>query len=310
MAVIFPGQGAQYVGMGVDLAAGSSEAREVWERVSAVIDLDLLRLAGEGPEAELTRTANAQPALLAASLAVVAALRRQWWEPLVGAGLSLGEYSALVASGALDLEDAARLVRLRGRLMEEAVPSGTGAMAAIMGLEREAVAAVCRDASGSEVVEPANFNCPGQVVVSGHAGAVARAVEAARAAGARRAVRLTVSGPFHSSLMRPAGDGLATALEEVPLRPGSFPVVANVSATVPGGAVAVREALVRQVSSPVLWEDSLRRMAAMGARVFLELGPGNSLAGLVGRTLGDAVVMSVDDSRSLAAALAELEGAC
>ena len=298
------------MGMGVELAAARPEARAAWERVSEAVSRDLLRLAADGPEDELTRTVNAQPALFAASLAVVAALKRHWWAPLVGAGLSLGEYTALVASGTLDLEETARLVRLRGLLMEDAVPQGVGSMAAIIGLDRKTVDDICAGASGPEIVEPANYNCPGQIVVSGHRVAVERAMKLAQAAGARKVVKLAVSGPFHSRLMRPAAMRLAEALEQVSVRPGTFPVVANATATVPDDPASLRQSLARQVSAPVLWEDGLARMQAMGARLFLELGPGDSLAGMVSRSLKGVAVHSVGDPQSLEAALAKLEGGC
>ncbi len=307
---MFPGQGAQHVGMGVKLAAARPEARSAWERVSEAVGHDLLRLAADGPEVELTRTVNAQPALLAAGLAVAEVLKRHWWAPLVGAGLSLGEYTALVASGALDLQETARLVRLRGSLMEDAVPRGVGSMAAIIGLDRKTVDDVCAEASGSEIVEPANYNCPGQIVISGHDAAIERAMKLARTAGARKVVKLTVSGPFHSRLMQPAGVRLAEALERISVREGAFPVVANATATVPADAASLRRSLASQVSAPVLWEDGLGRMQAMGARLFLELGPGNSLAGMVARTLEGATVHSVSDLQSLETALAKLEGGC
>ncbi|HSW10783.1 MAG TPA: ACP S-malonyltransferase [Bacillota bacterium] len=310
VAVLFPGQGSQHVGMGVELAAARPEAREAWDRVSEAVGRNLLRLVADGPEDELTRTVNAQPALLAAGLAVVAALRRHWWAPLVGAGLSLGEYTALVASGTLDLEETARLVRLRGSLMEDAVPRGVGSMAAIIGLDRKTVADICGEASGSEVVEPANYNSPGQIVVSGHDGAVERAMKLARAAGARKVVKLAVSGPFHSRLMQPAGARLAEALDRIAVRPGAFPVVANSTATVPDDPASLRRSLARQVSAPVLWEDGLTRMQAMGARLFLELGPGTSLAGMVARSLEGVRVHSAGDLQSLEVALAKLEEGC
>jgi [acyl-carrier-protein] S-malonyltransferase len=296
--------------MGVELAAARPEAREAWDRVSAAVGRDLLRLAADGPEDELTRTVNAQPALLAAGLAVVAALRRHWWAPIVGAGLSLGEYTALVASGALNIEETARLVRLRGTLMEEAVPRGVGSMAAIIGLDRTAVIGICREASGPELVEPANYNCPGQIVISGHHGAVERAMKIARANGARKVVKLPVSGPFHSRLMRPAGARLAEALERMAVRRGTFPVVANATATVPEDPASLRRSLASQVSAPVLWEDGLTRMQAMGATLFLELGPGTSLAGMVARSLDGARVHSISDPQSLEAALAKLQEGC
>ena len=283
VAWLFPGQGTQSVGMGKALFEASKAAREVFERADDALEAPLSRLCFEGPEAELTLTANAQPAILTASMAALAALREAWPElppPAFAAGHSLGEYSALVAAGALALEDAVRLVRLRGRAMQAAVPEGEGGMAAIMGGDEPSVLALCDDARGTDVLAPANFNAPGQIVVAGHKAAVQRAAELA-AGRKMKAIVLNVSAPFHSALMKPAADAVQAALTGITVSPPAFPVVSNVDARANGDASRIPGLLVRQIDGAVLWDASVRVLAEAGISHALEIGPGKVLAGLV-----------------------------
>jgi [acyl-carrier-protein] S-malonyltransferase len=305
LAWLFPGQGSQSVGMGRDVLAVSPAARAVFERVDEALGERLSRLVLEGPEEELTLTANSQPAILATSCAILAAVRERLPElgpPAFAAGHSLGEYSALVAAEALSLEDAARLVRARGGAMQEAVPAGTGAMSAILGLEPARVEELCRQATaasaGVEVCSPANFNAPGQVVVAGHAGAVARVGELVAAAKGR-AIPLKVSAPFHCSLMEPAARALRVELARIAVRPLRFPIVANVDAQPNGEAERVKDLLILQVDHPVRWDESVRRMVEGGITHALEIGPGKVLAGLMKRIAKDVKVLSVGDAAAL-----------
>jgi [acyl-carrier-protein] S-malonyltransferase len=304
VAAVFPGQGAQYVGMGRALAEKYPDARRIFERASASIEFDLLQLCAVGPEEALRHTANTQPAILAASLACLATLPLQ---PACAAGLSLGEYTALVCAGALSLEDAVRLVRLRGTYMQEACAGRDTMMAAVMGLGTDDVRALCAEQAHLGVVEPANFNSPGQVVIGGDAPAVRAALEAARRRGARRAVPLQVSAPFHTALMRPAADRLAADLERTPIRPARIPVFANVSAAPVRTPAEIRDALLRQVASPVLWEQSVRAIYETGVRLFVEVGPGTTLSGMIRRTL-PIETCHVEDPASRDAAAEMLAG--
>jgi [acyl-carrier-protein] S-malonyltransferase len=310
IAWLFPGQGSQAVGMAADVVAGSAAARAVFERADAVLGEPLSRLILQGPEADLTVTANAQPALVATSTAILAALRERWpelLEPTFVAGHSLGEYSALVAAGALSLDDALRLVRARGRAMQEAVPPGTGAMSAILGVEPRRLEALCEQAAQGEVVSPANFNAPGQIVVAGHAAAVHRVGELV-AAEKGRAMPLKVSAPFHCALMAPAARALESELARVSVRPPRFPIVANFDARPNDEAGRVKELLVRQVDGVVRWEDSVRVMAAGGITHALEIGPGKVLARLVKRIAKDIKVLSVGDRAAIEEASAFFAG--
>jgi [acyl-carrier-protein] S-malonyltransferase len=307
-AFVFPGQGSQRVGMGRALAEAYPESRAVFEEADRVLGFPISRLCFEGPEDELQLTANTQPALLAASLAALQPLVARGVRPGWVAGHSLGEYSALVAAGALSLADALRTVRRRGEYMQEAVPVGVGAMAAILGLDEGAVEAACREASGAETVAPANLNSPGQVVIAGHATAVAPAGERCKASGARRAVRLPVSAPFHCSLMMPAQERLAGDLGRLAFSSPQVPIVSNVDARLVASAEECRDGLVRQVSSAVRWQESVELLAAEGASVFVEVGPGAVLAGLVRKTVREARVLGVDSPETLEAAVAELGG--
>jgi [acyl-carrier-protein] S-malonyltransferase len=284
-AWLFPGQGTQTVGMGKALAVASPAARDIFERADRALGFSVSALSFEGPEDELTLTKHAQPAILTASIAALAALREARPDltlPSYAAGHSLGEYSALVAAGALAFEDAVRLVHLRGRAMQDAVPAGRGAMAAIMGGDADAVEALCAEAAAGDVLAPANFNAPGQIVVSGSAEAVARAVELA---GARKlkAIPLKVSAPFHSALMAPAAKVVDQALADIPVSPLAFPVISNVEARPNDDASRVRELLVRQIDGAVRFHESITVMAEAGVTTALEIGPGKVLAGLVKR---------------------------
>jgi len=296
-AWLFPGQGSQAVGMGRDVLDASPAARAVMARADQVLGEPLSRLILEGPEEALTITANAQPAIVATSIAILAALREQWPElpaPAFAAGHSLGEYSALVAAGALDLDDALRLVRARGRAMQDAVPQGVGAMSAVMGVEAARLEALCEQAAQGEVVSPANYNGPGQIVVAGHAAAVARVGELL-AAEKGRAIALKVSAPFHCALMAPAARALEGVLAGVRVSAPRFPVVANFDARPNADPGRVKELLVRQVDGVVRWEDSVRAMAAAGVTHALEIGPGQVLARLVKRVAKNIQVLSVCD---------------
>jgi [acyl-carrier-protein] S-malonyltransferase len=288
--------------MGKELYASSAAAREVWERADAALGFSLKKLCFEGPEAELTLTKHAQPAIVTTSIAALAAIREALPDvalPACAAGHSLGEYSALVAAGALTLEDALRLVHLRGQAMQEAVPEGLGGMAAIMGGDPAAVEALCRDAAQGEVVSPANFNAPGQIVISGHKTAVARA---SALAGERKlkAIVLNVSAPFHCSLMAPAAARMKSALAELTPQALAFPVLANVEATPNADAGRITELLVRQVDSPVRWEETVVAMAEAGVTRALEIGPGKVLSGLAKRIDKRVSVLSVGDAESVA----------
>jgi [acyl-carrier-protein] S-malonyltransferase len=301
-AWLFPGQGTQQVGMGKQLFESSQAAREIWERADSALGFSLKQLCFEGPEAELTLTKFAQPAIVTCSIAALAAIREALPElplPACAAGHSLGEYSALVASSALDFEDAVKLVHLRGQAMQEAVPEGLGGMAAIMGGDAPSVEALCRDAADGEVVSPANFNAPGQIVISGHKTAVGRA--AALAADRKlRAILLNVSAPFHCSLMAPAALRMKSALADRNIGELSFPVLANVEARPNRAAQRVAELLVKQVDSPVLWEQTVTAMAESGVTRALEIGPGRVLAGLVKRIDKRVSVLSVGDAEGVA----------
>jgi [acyl-carrier-protein] S-malonyltransferase len=303
-ALLFPGQGSQKVGMGRALHEADAGARALFEEADAVLGYPLSKICFEGPEAELTSTANAQPAILTVSIAALGFLRARIAvavAPLAVAGHSLGEYSALVATGALRFADAVRLVHLRGKFMQEAVPAGVGAMAAILGLGAEEVAAVCREVAGAEVVSPANLNGGGQVVIAGHKAAVERACVAAKARGAKRAVSLAVSAPFHCALMQPAADRLAAELERVEFAAPDVPVVTNVDAAPNQDPTRVRELLTRQVTAPVRWEESVERLGSMGVTRAIEVGAGNVLAGLVRRIAPTIAVASAGDPGAILA---------
>lgn len=299
-AFIFPGQGSQYPGMGKELAENFKIAAETFAEADDTLGVRLSRICFEGPEDELKLTTNTQPAILTVSIAALRVVRTE--TPLTAtylAGHSLGEYSALVAAGALGFADALRTVRARGTFMQEAVPLGVGAMAAILGVEPEIIAEICQEAAQGEVVSPANFNSPGQIVIAGHAGAVARAIEIAKNRGFRKTMLLPVSAPFHCSLMAPAGERLAKTLAGIPIAPLEIPVVTNVLARANKNGELVRDSLVRQVSAPVLWEESVLHMVELGVERFIEIGPGKVLSGLVKRIAKGVFVSNVGDVATL-----------
>lgn len=300
IAFVFPGQGAQAVGMGKDVYDALPNSRAVFEKGDKVLGFPLSKLIFEGPDSELKQTVNTQPALLTASIAYLEALREQGLKPDYVAGHSLGEYSALVAAGVLSYEDAVTLVRLRGRFMEEAVPGGQGAMAAVLGAEREALAVLCQTISEeSGVVELANVNCPGQIVVSGSQEGVNGVVQRVKEAGGKRAIPLEVSGPFHSSMMRAAADRLAEELKKVTFNTPSVPVIVNVTASPVTDPEEIRELLVRQVYSPVLWQDSIEWLIADGVDTFVEIGSGSVLAGLIRKIDKTVKVININTLESV-----------
>ncbi len=304
LAFCFPGQGSQTVGMGRGFHDASAAARAVFQEASDTLGLDVARLCFEGPEAALQLTANTQPALLTVSVAAAAVLAERGLAPAIAAGHSLGEYSALVVTGALAFRDALRVVRHRGELMQDAVPVGTGAMAALLGLDLSVVEALCGEAAAGEVVEVANINSPGQIVIAGHKAAVERAVALAAQRGGKRSVMLPVSAPFHCRLMAPAAERLARTLEAVPTAAPRVPVVRNVDAGLTTRADEVAPFLVRQVVAPVRWTDCVRRMAVEGAATFLEVGPGRVLTGLLKRIDGALTAFVVEDPAGLDKAVA------
>lgn len=303
-AFVFPGQGAQEVGMGKDAYDALESSRAIYDKGDEVLGFPLSKLVFEGPEEVLKQTVNTQPALLTTSAAYLEALRGKGWQPDFVAGHSLGEYSALVAAGVLTFEDAVKLVRLRGQFMEEAVPGGIGAMAAVLGADRNALEELCRAVSESDgPVELANVNCPGQIVISGSAAGVQAASARAKEIGARRAIPLEVSGPFHSSLMKEAAQKLADELKKVEFKAPSVPVVVNVTAEPVTDPEIIRGLLVEQVYSPVLWQDSVERLIAEGVDTFVEIGSGNVLAGLIRKIDKTVKVIAVNSLENAQAAV-------
>jgi [acyl-carrier-protein] S-malonyltransferase len=308
LAFLFPGQGSQEVGMGRALAERSPAAAAVWAEADAALGFALSTLCFEGPAADLALTANTQPAVLTTSVAAAAALAERGVTPGLAAGHSLGEYSALVVAGALRFAEAVRLVRRRGEFMQEAVPVGTGAMAALLGVELATAEQLCGEAAQGEVVGVANINSPGQIVIAGHRAAVERAVEAAAARGGRKSVLLPVSAPFHCALMKPAAERLAAELERVAVSDPRVPVVRNVDGGVTRTADEVKPFLIQQMASPVRWTDCVERLVREGATGFLEVGPGRVLTGLLKRTLDGARGHPVEDPASLDKAVAAVGG--
>lgn len=307
LAFIFPGQGSQTVGMGKAFYDASPAARKIFDEVNAALGFDLTRTMFEGPDSELALTTNTQPAVLTASVAAAAACAERGLRPALAAGHSLGEYSALVVAGALRLADAVRIVRKRGEFMQQAVPVGTGAMAAVMGLALDDVETLCRDAARGEVVEVANVNSSAQIVIAGHKPAVERAVALAGERGGKKSVLLPVSAPFHCALMKPAAERLAAELAQVPVADPTIPVVRNVDAGVTRTARDVVPFLLAQVASPVRWTLCVQRLAAVGATTFVEVGPGRVLTALTRRIADGAKALSVEDPTSLEKALAAVK---
>lgn len=307
VAFVFPGQGSQSVGMLAPLA-GNPAVDDVVRRASNALGQDLGRLIADGPADELNLTINTQPCMLTAAYAVFAAWRAAGGRmPDVMAGHSLGEYTALTAAEALRLEDAVVLVRFRAQVMQEAVPVGTGAMAAILGLSDEEVRQACAEAAGAEVVEAVNFNAPSQVVIAGHKGAVERACEAAKRRGAKRALLLPVSAPFHSSLLKPASERLRERLANVALAAPKVPVLNNVDVAIETDPARIRDALARQAAGPVRWAETIVKMAAEGVTHVVEIGPGKVLSGLTKRIAPKVESLAIGDAGALQDALAKLE---
>lgn len=309
IAFVFPGQGSQYVGMGRELAEKFPQAEAAFREADQTLGIPLTDLCWQGPEEELKITYNTQPALLAASIASFRVLREHGIKADFVAGHSLGEYSALVAAGALDYLEALSLVRFRGEAMTRAVPAGAGTMAAVLGMTAEQIQELCDKATalGLGVVEPANFNCPGQVVIAGNTPAVEKAVSMAKGMGAKRAVMLAVSGPFHSSLLGPAREAMGERLKKANVQDAQIPVAANVSARLIKSKDEIVDALTNQVNSPVLWEDSIRTLAKAGVEIFVEVGPGRVLSGLIKKNFKEARILNVEDLPSLENSLALLK---
>lgn len=299
-AFLFPGQGSQSVGMGKDLADHFPVARAVFEEADQALGFSISKLCFEGPEEELRKTFNTQPAILTVSVAALRVMQEAGLACDITAGHSLGEYSALVAAGVLEFADAVRLVNKRGQFMQEAVPLGEGAMAAVMGLDREKVVEICAEVE-KEVgaVQAVNFNCPGQIVIAGKTTAVEKAAAALKAAGAKRAIMLPVSAPFHSTLLQPAAAKLAVELDKVPFHEPKLPVVANVTGKIANTSHEIKQLLVTQAANPVLWEDCVAAIAASGVMSSVEIGPGKVLTGFTKKIAPDIVTLNVEDVESL-----------
>lgn len=307
IAFVFPGQGAQYVGMAKEICSHYPKALEIFHKASEALGIDMEKMIFEGDEETLKITENTQPAILTASIACLAPVLDAGIEADYTAGLSLGEYSAHVYSGTFAFKDAVRLVKKRGKFMQEAVPVGVGSMAAILGLGREELLQACGQAREYGIVEPANFNCPGQIVISGEVKAVEKASALALEKGAKRAVPLAVSAPFHCSMLVSAGELLDAEMETLVIQGMRVPVVANVNGEIVQEG-HVRQSLVRQVSNPVLWEDCVRTMIALGVDTFVEIGPGKVLSGFIKKIDKNVATLNIEDMASLEAALKALKG--
>ena len=299
IGLVFPGQGSQSVGMGKALCEAYPHLKQVYDEASTVLGYDVAALCFEGPAEKLNLTEHTQPALLVSSIAALRALQPAGLKPVAVAGHSLGEYSALVAAGGLTYREAVAIVQKRGRYMSEAVPAGTGLVAALLGLAADAVREVCREAASAGVVQAANFNSPGQVVIAGEKVAVERAIEIAKTKGCKKAVPLPVSVPVHTPLMQQAADRLAKDLAAITWSDLQMPLINNAEAKQIVKAADIQASLVRQLPSSVLWEDSVKAMATMGVKTFIEVGPGTVLAGLIRRIVPEATTMNVNDPKSL-----------
>lgn len=299
LAFVFPGQGAQKVGMGKDFYDNYDVAKKMFKEADEALGYSIMKMCFEGPEEDLKLTANTQPAILTISCIANEILKENGIQPEITGGHSLGEYSALVAAGVLNFQDAVALVHKRGSYMQEAVPVGEGGMAAIIGVERDKIVEVCQQVSAESPVQAVNFNCPGQIVIAGATKGVELAVEELKAAGAKKAVILPVSAPFHSTLMKPAAEKLAVELDKVTISDAKIPVVANVSAEILTKAEDIKASLVAQAASPVLWEDCVARMKEFGADVLLEAGPGKTLCGFNRRIDKTITSLNVEDVASL-----------
>ena len=309
LAMVFPGQGSQTVGMGKDLYDRYDVVKTLFKEADEATGISITQMCFEGPEDELRKTENTQPAILTVSVACQRVLAEHGILPEIVAGHSLGEYSALVAAGVISFADAVSTVKTRGRLMQEAVPLGQGAMAAVLGMDRMKIVEICNEASEDMTpVQAVNFNCPGQVVIAGATVAVEKASRMLKEAGAKRVVDLPVSAPFHSILMQPAALRLQTVLDSIDFQEAKIPVVVNVDGTVVTKGSRLRELLVKQAASPVLWEDCVKTMSAEGADFFLEAGPGKVLTGFAKKILSDVKTANVEDFASLEKALDDLKG--
>jgi [acyl-carrier-protein] S-malonyltransferase len=308
IALVFPGQGSQQVGMGKDLYDNFPEAKAFFQRADEILKFSISRLCFQGPEEELRLTTNTQPAILLHSVAAFEVFKQNGIKYAYVAGHSLGEYSALVAAQALRFEDALQVVRQRGQFMQEAVPVGVGAMAAVFGMDKGALREVCHKAQNGQVVEAANFNAPGQIVIAGHKEAVGRAIELAKQAGAKRAVPLPVSAPFHCSLMKPAQERLGKVLKEISLNDPRVPLITNVDADFVNKGTMICGTLERQVSNPVRWDESMEKLKNHGVDTFIEIGPGKVLSGLIRRIVTEAQIYNIEDRASLEATIKAITG--
>lgn len=303
IAFLFPGQGSQYPGMAKEFIENFPESKEVFDTASAALGYDLIDLCLQGPAEKLNLTENTQPALLASCIAMLRPLERRGLNASAAAGHSLGEYTAITAAGGVSVQDAVSLVQKRGRFMQEAVPAGTGLMAAILGMDRADIEKTCLEAAKNGIVAPANYNSPGQIVIAGEKNAVEKAMELAKAGGAKKVIPLAVSVPSHCALMRKAGERLAQELEKTALKDLSIPIVNNADAKYLRTVAELKPSLIKQISCPLYWEDSIQAMAADGYDTFIEIGPGKVLSGLVKRIAKDAKVLNVEDQKSMSETL-------